>query len=65
MLYTRLLWASRNVILSGVPTALSRSTAFLYGDYKKAAFWWEPVEMCRKLALTGEAATLHLLLPTI
>ena len=22
-------------------------------DYEKYAWWWEPLEMCRKLALTG------------
>ena len=53
LLYARVLLASRQALLSGVPTAMSRATAFLSGDYKAAMFWWEPLEMCRKLALTG------------
>ena len=38
---------------SGDETPLSRATAFLSADYEAFAFWWEPLEMCRKLALTG------------
>merc|ERR1712227_25674 len=37
----------------GVPTRLTRATAFLSADYVPSAFWWEPLEMCRKLVLTG------------
>ena len=53
--YALLLWASREAILSSRPTTLSRATSFLWADYKilSEAFWWEPVEMCRKLTLTG------------
>ncbi|KAL1525655.1 hypothetical protein AB1Y20_020505 [Prymnesium parvum] len=53
LLYAVLLWHSRRAIKSGVPTTLSRATRFLSADYKPFAFWWEPLEMCRKLALTG------------
>ncbi|KAL1496398.1 hypothetical protein AB1Y20_016353 [Prymnesium parvum] len=53
LLYAVLLWHSRRAINSGVPTTLSRATRFLSADYKPFAFWWEPLEMCRKLALTG------------
>ena len=56
VMYARLLLASRKALLSGVPSAMSRATAFLSGDYKAAVFFWEPVEMCRKLALTGDNA---------
>ena len=50
--YTVLLVASRKALRTGVHTSLSRATAFLADDYKPMAFWWEPLEMCRKLALT-------------
>ena len=53
MLYAVLLWASRKALSTGHPTSLSRATAFLSGDYEVATFWWEPLEMCRKLTLTG------------
>ena len=53
LLYAVLLWASRDAIRSGVPTSLSRATSFLSDDFKPLVFWWEPLEMCRKLALTG------------
>ena len=39
LLYFLLLWASRDALVSGVPTALSRSTAFLSADYKTKAWW--------------------------
>eukprot|EP00966_Prymnesium_polylepis_P060673 1407911-Prymnesium_polylepis.3 len=35
-------------------TPLGRATEFLSGDYvAERASLWEPLEMCRKLALTG------------
>ena len=48
-----LLWASRQAFVDGTKTPLSRATALLSGDYVPTAFWWEPLEMCRKLTLTG------------
>jgi hypothetical protein len=48
-----LLSSSRNAIRYHIPTPLSRATNFLYGDYKTTSFWWEPLEMIRKLVLTG------------
>eukprot|EP00966_Prymnesium_polylepis_P327660 7383515-Prymnesium_polylepis.4 len=53
LLYVVLLWASRDAIRTGMPTPLSEATAFLWGDFSTHAFWWEPLEMCRKLVLTG------------
>jgi hypothetical protein len=53
LLYVTLLWGSRSALLSGIPTPLSRATTFLYDDYAPAGFLWEPLEMCRKLVLTG------------
>ena len=51
--YTVLLTAARDAIRSTRTTRLSRATSFLSADYETFAFWWEPLEMCRKLALTG------------
>eukprot|EP00966_Prymnesium_polylepis_P269864 6234160-Prymnesium_polylepis.1 len=53
LLYAVLLWASRDALRTGTATSLSRATAFLSGDYEAATFWWEPLEMCRKLVVTG------------
>jgi hypothetical protein len=53
LLYVLLLWASRDALRTGIPTSLSGSTAFLSAGYTAHAFFWEPFEMCRKLALTG------------
>eukprot|EP00966_Prymnesium_polylepis_P045756 1059373-Prymnesium_polylepis.1 len=52
-LYVLLLWISRTAIRTGKPTPLSRAIAFLVDDYDPAALWWEPIELCRKLTLTG------------
>ena len=53
MLYALLLWATRDALRTGAQTPLQRATAFLYADYEKRAFFWEPLEMCRKLALSN------------
>jgi hypothetical protein len=52
-----LLFVSRDAIRTGVHTPLSRATAFLWADYDRSAYLWEPLEMCRKLTLTGERAS--------
>jgi hypothetical protein len=52
VLYIMLLWASRRAILARNPTPLSRAIEFLTEDYTVTSFWWEPFEMCRKLALS-------------
>ena len=52
-LYASLLFLSRRAILSGQPDALSRAIRFLTGDYSLHAFWFEPVDILRKLSLTG------------
>jgi hypothetical protein len=54
LLYALLLWASSDALVTGHPSQLSLATAFLSADYELHAFWWEPLEMCRKLILTGE-----------
>jgi len=53
LLYAALLYANRATLLKGMRTTLSDATHFLSGDSKPTTFWWEPVEMCRKLLLTG------------
>lgn len=40
-LYAVLLWASHDAVLSGIPTPLSRATAFLSEDYEQLALFWE------------------------
>ena len=45
LLYAVLLWASRKALRTGVPTSLSRATAFLSGDYEAPYFLWESLEM--------------------
>ena len=47
---------SREALASNKPTALSNAISFLSEDYEamgKGTFWWEPLEMCRKLVLCG------------
>jgi hypothetical protein len=56
VLYSVLILGTRDALRKGHSTKLSRATNFLVGDYAKHAFWWEPIEMCRKLTLTGESA---------
>ena len=44
-------WA--NIRQGIVSTQLGRATSFLTADYKSRAAYWEPLEMLRKLVLTG------------
>ena len=56
MLYAVLLFMSRDALQNGTITPLSRAIAFLSDDYDamgQGTFWWEPLEMFRKLFLTG------------
>jgi hypothetical protein len=48
-----LLFSARRAIVHKKPTALSRAVSFLYNDYKPWAFWWELLEMGRRLVLVG------------
>ena len=60
--YALLLWASRKALLTGTETSLSRAIAFLTDDYDalgRGTFWWEPLEMCRKLTLTVKWPSHH------
>jgi hypothetical protein len=53
LLYALLLFGSREALRTGSSTPLSRATSFLSGEYTISAFWWEPLEMVRKLTVTG------------
>eukprot|EP00966_Prymnesium_polylepis_P301127 6958037-Prymnesium_polylepis.1 len=55
VLYSLLLFASREAILTGRRTSLSNAVAFLADDYQAVphGFMWEVIEMNRKLVLTG------------
>jgi len=53
VLYGALLFAARHAIQTNRPTVLSRAIAFLYREYETSLFWWELVEMLRRLVLVG------------
>ena len=44
-----LLLSTRKAILTEQPTPLSRSLAFLHHDYDPSMFWWETVEIAKKV----------------
>ncbi|KAL1519826.1 hypothetical protein AB1Y20_023332 [Prymnesium parvum] len=53
LLYAALLHANRRAIRAGVVTTGSHAIRFLHHDYEPHAFFWEPLEMARKVVLTG------------
>jgi hypothetical protein len=53
VMYGLLIWASRRAIRTSSDLALVRHSAFLWNEYSALSCWWEPLEMCRKLVLTG------------
>ena len=53
LLNAALLFFARKAITSRKPSPLSRSIAFLFREYKPELFWWELVEMSRRLVLIG------------
>jgi len=53
LLYSTVLAASRKADTARGPSKLSRAVGFLHRDYKPRFFWWEPIELVRKLCLTG------------
>ncbi|KAL1512389.1 hypothetical protein AB1Y20_005647 [Prymnesium parvum] len=53
LLYAGLLWANREAIITGKKTQQSAAIGFLHNDYEPYAFFWEPLEMARKIVLTG------------
>ena len=53
VLFTSLLAACYKPLQAKSPNALTRATAFLHREYEKNWYWWEAVELARKLVLTG------------
>ena len=53
VLFTSLLAACYKPLQAKSPNALTRATAFLHREYEKTWYWWEAVELARKLVLTG------------
>ena len=49
LLYLALLMSARKAILAEKPTELSRSLNFLHQDYTRSMFWWELVEIFKKV----------------
>jgi len=52
-IHAALLHSARHAIVHQRPTALSRAIAFLHREFRPEAFWWELVEMMRRLVLVG------------
>ena len=48
-----LLFRARDAICHRKPTTFSSAIAFLYREYEPHLFWWELVEMVRRLVLVG------------
>ena len=73
MLYSSLLVACYKPLHAKLHTALTRASAFLHQDYETQWFWWEALELARRLVLTGavtaiipeERAFLRLVLATL
>ena len=53
LLYVGLLWGCRRAVLEHKPNALSCATSFLWKEYDDQYFWWELVELSKKLVLTN------------
>jgi hypothetical protein len=53
VLYAVLLLVARRPLLSRTPNPLVRSTSFLHRDYHPECFYWELIELVRRIVLTG------------
>ena len=53
VLFMSLLAACYKPLQAKTPNALTQATAFLHREYKTTWYWWEAVELARKLVLTG------------
>ena len=53
LLYFWLVWKCREDIKSGMPTHFARATSFLWREYRVPLYWWEPIEMFKKVVLAG------------
>ena len=72
LLYGSLLIPCYKPLQAKTPTALTRATAFLHREYELTFYWWEALELARKLTLTGavllieeQRAFLRLLVATV
>ena len=72
VLFTALLAACYKPLRAKTANALTEATAFLHREYKRRWYWWEAVELARKLVLTGavllipeERAFLRLVVATL
>ena len=52
-LYASLLAACRRPLQARTPNALTNATSFLHREYSREWYWWEALELARKLVLTG------------
>ena len=53
LLYALLLVPVAKPLTQRRSSALTKATAFLWRDYEVDYFWWEPLELLRRTALTG------------
>ena len=53
LLYIAVLIPCGDTIIQGKKTPLTAAASFLTHDYERWFFWWEPLELCRRVALTG------------
>ena len=53
ILYVALLWAAQKAIQERKPNRLTRACAFLHTDYQITYFYWEPLDLVRRIVLTG------------
>ena len=53
VLFTSLLVPCYKALHTRTPTDLSRATAFLHREYETRWYWWEAVDLLRKIVLTG------------
>ena len=59
ILYLTLLYSVRRPLHNRTPTPLTRATAFLHRDYKVEYFYWEAVDLARRIILTGWVALVN------
>jgi len=57
--YAVLLYHARKALLLDKPTELSRALGFICREYRPSVFWWEVVELSRKLLLVGFATLIN------
>ena len=53
ILFTSLLTLCYKALHTNTPTDLSQATAFLHKEYEPRWYWWEALELLRKVVLTG------------